>query len=241
MVSFYNPSGGLPYHFKAFRYGHSLWYDFRFQLRDWLNDFKPQSEQLLLFGPSAGYFLPDPLLHHFQEIIVFDPDPTARLLFKWQHSKISITKWIHEDRLSHWENGKCSSEPFEKTLKVYPNAAILFCNVLGQIPLIHREEIKAHETEFAQWQKDVTTLLLKREFASFHDMYSGSKKFLLPKPGAVIKPGEQARFYFDEKAAGNNFTLTDHLTNGLFQNLPRRYFVWSVTPKQHHLIECVRV
>ncbi|MGE3974180.1 MAG: hypothetical protein AB7F59_06615 [Bdellovibrionales bacterium] len=244
MLSFYNLSGGLPYHFKALRYSHSLWYNFRYQLKDWLNDWRPQADQLILVGPSAGYFLPDTFLSQFREIIVLDPDPTARILFKYQHPAISIKEWIHEDLLCHWKNGVCDWEPFAKTLERFPHAAILFCNVLGQMPLIYKDKIKKHETAFSQWQKKIVETLKHREFASFHDLYSGKKKFLLPQPGALIPPQQQARFYFNEKDSllkkEETFSLTDHLTQGLFTHLPRRYFVWSITPKQHHLIECVQ-
>jgi hypothetical protein len=244
MLSFYNLSGGLPYHYKAFRYSHSLWYPFRYMVRDWLNDFRPKSRKLLLIGPSAGYFLPDPFLTQFDEITSLDPDPLAPHLFKRRHPDIRVNQWIFEDRLAHWTQGECKIDLFSKTLEENPDAALLFCNVLGQLPLLYAAEIKKNERSFAKWQSDLSKLLKGREFASFHDLYSGKKKFLLPKPGAVILPGQQARFYFDEKQTRlkkeETFSLTDHLTQGLFADRPRRYFVWSVTPKQHHLIECVR-
>jgi hypothetical protein len=244
MLSFYNLSGGLPYHYKAFRYSKGLWYDFRYQIRDWLNDWQPLSDRLILIGPSAGYFLPDAFLLRFSEILVLDPDPTARFLFRVQHPKIKIKRWIGEDLLCDWSSTDGQWRRFKDFLDLHPNAALLFCNVLGQLPLIYKDHVKKNETSFLSWQKQMISLLSKREFASFHDLYSGKKKFLLPQPGAMIGVGQQPRFYFDEKQfvfqKESHFSLTDHLTQGLFSHLKRQYFVWSVTPKQHHLIECVK-
>ena len=61
-----SPTGGLIYHWRAWRYRRSLWRPFIEPLAIWLADWTPAERALLLVGPSAGYCLPAALLERFE-------------------------------------------------------------------------------------------------------------------------------------------------------------------------------
>jgi hypothetical protein len=73
-----HPSGGLVYHWRAWRWRRTPWAPFHDQVRRWLTDWRPEAGQLVLVGPSGGYALSSQFLERFRKITVLEPDDLAR-------------------------------------------------------------------------------------------------------------------------------------------------------------------
>jgi hypothetical protein len=203
------PTGGLTYHYRALRYK-KLWQPFCDQVERWLSEWSPQKNQLVLIGPSAGYTLPREFLATFNQLIIVDPDPAAFLLFQSRFTLPAV--WLREDFFGLAAK-VASPAKINELFARFPQAAFLFCNILGQVPVILRERKYA---QIEEYMRDLGTELRAAQsrvsMASYHDRYSQTKK----TPGEII----------------------DHLTGELFRDLPgRKEFPWQLTPQIEHQVE----
>ena len=134
-----SPSGGLFYHGRALRMRNELWLPFRTQLRTWIEawNITDKNRPLILVGPSAGWCLPIQWILNFSEVLIVEPDPLARKIFRWRLSqrKPSLTPQILPNDFFF-----SPQDPWNLSrLNVFfakanaANAALLFCNVLGQL------------------------------------------------------------------------------------------------------------
>jgi hypothetical protein len=207
----FNPAGGLTYHFRALRYK-KLWRPFCEQVERWLNDWSPQRSQLILIGPSAGYTLPRDFLARFQSLVVVDPDPAAFMFFQSRFLMPAV--WVRDDFFA------LESRQPQKIRELFSrfaggSAAFLFCNILGQLPVLLREQ--GHGDEVETYMRDLGKELREAArsgvaMASYHDRYSQSKK----RPGEII----------------------DHLTGDLFAGASGlKEFPWQLTPALEHHVE----
>lgn len=221
------PAGGLLYHWRALLYNGILWRPFRRQVAEWLKDWALDRELLVLVGPSAGYTLPREFVARFRRVVVIEPDPSAFLIF--QARFLLPVDWQREDFFDL--NAKDPSpEYLSELFGRYPTAAFLFCNVLGQLPVILRENARHRIQEKSKRAADITVFVeayMKRlsavfrearakrpdlKIASYHDRYSRNLK----RPNEVI----------------------DHLTGVLFEREPqRKEFPWKLTPQIEHQVE----
>jgi hypothetical protein len=220
-----NPAGGLSYHLKALRFS-SDWTNFRSDTQRWLEGWGVPKKEIILIGPSAGYILPAQWLSSFETLSGIEPDPIARLLFRARFSKVQWLKhkWFKVDYSS--KSALFPLKEFEKLCHEHPRSPILFCNILGQLPVLYRDEIRNHPHAFEIWKKDFAGILRGRTFASFHDIFSSDKDFVLLGSDR-------------EWAAGSN--VVDHQTSDLFSSFNDRcYFKWPLTNNSFHLIEAVR-
>ena len=238
MVGWLSPAGGAVYHLRALRFGRLLWTPFQRALADWLDDWNPGSDRLLLVGPSAGYCLRDRFLARFRDVLVLEPDPVARWLLARRLAGMPRVHTRADDLLvgGLLDAGRDLAD----LLDAEPARAVLFCNVLGQVPFLLPDDA------FAPWadafRARVVPALAGRGWASFHDRLSGP---LAPafgdeprSPAALDDDALLARFYAH---ASTSVELVDHLTSGLWSPaLPRRYFSWELSPGRFHLIEGVR-
>jgi hypothetical protein len=224
-MGLFNPAGGLSYHLKALRY-YRNWTNFRSDLQRWLEGWGISKEEIFLIGPSAGYTLPPPWLNTFKSRTAIEPDPIARLAFSQRFGKTNwlTTKWFKVDYASL--SGFFSLKEFEKLCHEHPKAPFLFCNILGQLPVLYRNEVRNNPTAFESWKRDFAELLRERTFASYHDIFSSDRDFVLLGSDR-------------EWAGGSN--IVDHQTSDLFSSFSDRcYFKWPLTPQKYHLIEGVR-
>jgi len=219
---FLNSAGGLSYHWRAFKYAHSLWRDTRQQLKNWLEDWDIEYDEILLIGPSAGYTLPTEWLARFKTKWAIEPDPVARTLFEHRFGK---TKWVN--RPLYPENH------LSRLVAEFKDSPILFCNILGQVPLLYRRQILKEPQSFESWKTSLQTNLQKRFFASYHDLYSSQQDFevMAHETSADLNFGSLARWPMGAE-------IIDHQISDLFKNFPHRRFIkWSLTPRHHHLLE----
>lgn len=234
-----NPAGGLRYHLRAYRNSDELWAPFRAGVGEWLEKtWAPRRDTLVIFGPSGGYCMNWHWLKRFQRIVAVDPDPLARWIFNRRMRRSGVyaqLKWVPENLFANGPGG------FRKLLEAEPGAAILFSNLIGQLPLV------LSDGDLASFRAELGILLRDRSWASFHDRLSGTLEPRI-QDGSVFpaRPSESElieRFFRASVRGGeapSALELLDHGTEQFFPaEMERRYFSWEIDPGQFHLIEGV--
>ncbi len=207
-------SGGLHYHFKALRYK-SQWQDFRHSLNAFLKTWNPQSKKLTIVGPSGGYCLETEFLNKFQSVSCYDLDPLAKWFFSFNHK--TKTQWFVKDFFKHMhEDHQC----------------LLFSNLLGQIPAtMNSSEIEAHNELLKKYLKH-------KSWASFHDVYSWYTQDQQIKELQAPDPNTDLNTYLKSSLKPHSEVI-DHQTQDISNwSQHKSYFLWPLTPKRTHLIEC---
>lgn len=214
-----NPAGGLTYHWRAMR-GQHLWRDYRGQIGQFLRDWNPPQTKLLLVGPSAGYSLPRTWLGSFPSLVGLEVDPLAKRLFASRHH-------VHP----HWLATPWTPDlaGIEAALRQYEDAAVLFCNFLGQLPALY-PDLNLEATH-----KRLRELLRGRSWASYHDRLSGQAVLPFVSAHYSIAP-PNAELASDFELTG---TWMDHETHTFSAGLPVEVFPWQLTQETCHLIEAV--
>ena len=223
----WRPSGGLRWHLRAWR--HRRIHDpFRRDIGRFLQSWNHGSKELLVVGPSAGWFLPQSFLLRFSRLVLIDLDTSAPIFFRLRHGRALRqcgvdTDWIQEDFV----------ECLPRLLAVSRDPAVLFCNVLGQLAL-ERTDADARLAE-------LPAMLTEHRWASFHDRFSARVPVEAP-------PGEQAftsHIPMDGdmlQKLGYSGEWCDHGTGGI---LPagslKCYLPWRIDPRRLHWIEAGKV
>ena len=228
-MSWFSRSGGIIYHLRAIRYARALWRSHQEQVENFLKAWNPKSRTLILIGPSAAYSLPTEFLKQFEAITAYEPDPVARFLFNQRWSEIDAAPpvhWIpHEFNPGAILNGR--AEP------LFTEGAILFCNVLGQIEI----------SDLTAYRKNLMQILKGREWASYHDGFSGSGVRFTPLRSQAIKATEQEVRPWTEATNSNaRIEINQHQAFELFpadENAKFYYWEWRLSSKRAHLIEGV--
>lgn len=211
-------SGGLGYHLRALRYRQTLWAPFRATLAGWIERWQPPCRRLLVVGPSAGHTLPEGLFARFDEVIALEPDPLARLILRRRQAGAPL----------RFESFDCLStnEGLAALRDRFGGAAVLFCNVLGQVDC----------PDPAGWRVSLAARLGGCHWASWHDVVSSRRPPRHLAARQVNAPEELeatlARFW-----GGGEVSLVDHRTFRLAGLEPHAYAIWPLTPRDYHLIE----
>jgi len=219
----WHDSGGLSYHWRALRYRKTLWAPFISQASAWLDSWQPPEEELVIVGPSAGYTLPAQWLARFRRISILEPDPLAR--------------WLLARRLPSTPIQSCNMDCFAtadgpaQLRGFFPDSAILFSNVIGQII----------DDTSGPWKHSLLESMQGISWASYHDVISTAIKpaRTMPIMGAHGTPLEDILGCFWN---GGELPLHDHGCYGLIPG-DTAYAIWSITPDQHHLVgwNCITV
>ncbi len=229
------PSGGLWYHATAIRRRHNLWSPYLENVKRWLlHDWQPRTKELVIFGSSAGWSIPQDFLNRFDRIICVEPDPLARWIFT-RRFKCRHLEMRSENDLLPWFTP--DPQRFSDFLASVPNAAVLFSNLLGQIPLLLKGEALSDSSQ-ARAQKMFIEDLKGRSWASYHDLISckedsriQSTKFFSKLP-TVTELGEM---YFPDGA-----TIIDHDTTWISNDRSTSCAVWQIRPRQSHVVAFVQ-
>lgn len=220
-----HPSGGLPYHLRAWRWRRTLWAPFHQGVEEWLADWRPASRHLVLVGPSGGYALTPEFLAGFQRWTVLEPDPLARRLLRRRFPGVAL-----EFADSSWLPGAAGLRRLAAT---WPRAAFLFCNLLGQAL-----QGEAGPASRRDWLAGLAPALAGREWASWHDLASTARppdrQPVLTFPRALPLDEVLARYW-----QGGVLEVVDHDTAGLCPDQPRRTAIWRLAPGSWHLVEWV--
>lgn len=216
------PSGGLFYHLRAWRYRRGLWMPFHHHVLRWLTDWRPSAEHLVLLGPSGGYALSSQFLARFGRITVIEPDPLAHLILR---------RRFPATRFDFATAAIATASGLNDLVERYPQAAFLFCNLLGQ------ELVGAPpDFECQAWLHALESILGNRAWASWHELVSTAQspaRFeLVSRPGAEPLEVVCAQFW-----PGGELELHDHGCTGLCPTQTHQYAIWSLTPHNFHLIE----
>lgn len=215
----WRPSGGLAWHWRAWR-GAQRHRPFRLAVESWLAGWSPPCARLILVGPSAGWTLPGVWLSQFQEILAIDLDPLAPWLFALNHPvRRTELRWLRGDLVTE----------LPRHLRAWPDAAVLFCNVLGQLA-VERED---HELVLAELPR----MLRRHHWASFHDCYTGDVS--RQEFESLVPFRLQRRMSADDlQRLGLGGEWRDHGTGQLFPaQHSRAYFPWWILEDKLHWIE----
>lgn len=235
LAALVNPAGGLAYHLRAVRYRDGLWRPLRDALATWLSEWRPTERHLILVGPSAGYTLPMTWLGQFERLTALEPDPLAMWLFRRR-----IKRDTNSVPLTLLSDDHLVDDParFVSLAKAHPDAAILFCNVVGQL----RHLIDSNDDcRLAAVKQAVRSAIEGRSWATYHDRVSGAARPKIADTGLRVSQRltdeELSALYV---ATDTQVTLFDHATDGVFPaQLPHSYFAWQLTPGYVHLVEGV--
>ena len=223
LTGLFHPSGGLIYHWRAWRWRRTLWAPFHDQVRRWLTDWRPACTHLVLVGPSGGYALSRQFLERFERITVLEPDPLARRILAWRFP----------GRPFNWRasGGLARPDGFHWLAARFPDGAFLFCNLLGQDLLG-----APHDFDRSAWLARLEPGLSGHAWASWHDLASTvrppDRQAVLSLAAAQPLDATLAHFWH-----GGELSIYDHLTAGLCPASPRQVAVWQLAPNRHHLIE----
>lgn len=209
-------SGGLGYHWRAWRYRLRLWQPFIAQIGEWQRDWRPPCDTLVLVGPSAGYALDARLLQSFARCVMLEPDPLARRLLR---RRFRALDW-HRDDIDVFADGGLAT-----LRRRHPTAAILFCNVIGQA-------LDAAET--ARWRDIQCAALHAHHWASWHDVFSSSAAPTRLPSTDDATTAVDAAVVAARAWARQGCEVVDH---GTFGWLPgARHALWHLAPDQWHVI-----
>lgn len=216
-------SGGLQWHLRALRY-QRLHDPFRHAVGAFLQAWNPGASHLIIVGPSAGWFLPRPFLHPFSRLTLIDLDTSAPFFFTLRHGRRLRRRgveleWLHTDFVSS----------LPQLLSTHRRAAVLFCNVLGQLGL-ERDDYEERLLQLPKW-------LAGRSWASFHDRYSASMATdEMPDSSPFTSREPMDEVMLQRLGCGGEWT--DHGTGGVLPDgMLRHYFPWRITPRRFHWIE----
>ncbi|MGE0763348.1 MAG: hypothetical protein AB7N80_08720 [Bdellovibrionales bacterium] len=233
-MNLFGTTGGLAYHYKAWRYRQQLWDSHRQGTSAWLKSWQPHSRHLVLIGPSAGYSLPRAFLEQFDRLTATDPDILSSRLFQVRFKGLTVN-WARQNYFSQ-KQGLLWPEGLFHLREEHPDAAFLFCNFLGQLPLLSRHFDSQRESWLKHWQ----IFQQNSEWASFHDLWSTDQGLPPASLWANASPdlAASARHFVPADFKG---TVRDHMTRDLFRDsCPRAQWLWHLTPNQTHCIEGVR-
>ncbi len=231
-----SPSGGIVYHLRAARFRAGSWAPFRERLAAWLDEQLLGAPELVLVGPNAGHCLPMAALARYPKLTALEPEWLAARLLRLRLQKVDV---VARDLLvGPLLDGSSGLDDY---LAQKPYAAVLFCNVLGQLQFGLNDEQQARlESEF---RRRFVPALARRPWASFHDRWSfdlGPDEARPLELAFAQKPSdlELGQAWFGSEGAP--LSALDHGTSELFPpELPRHYFGWQLTPSAFHLVEGV--
>lgn len=164
MMRLFSPTGGLIYHLRALRFKNSAWAPFRQKVSQFLDTWDPPEKKLLILGPSGGHTLPTDFLERFCEVVLSDPDPLAKPIFRRTHPNVRTT-WLKDDLI--FSGGMYHERSLKNYLAEAPNTAVLFSNLLGQLPLVN-DDLDAMKA----WWQELQPALGMHSWASYHDLFS---------------------------------------------------------------------
>jgi len=238
-----NPSGGLFWHWHAWRH-QAQWTDTCKDIALWLGEMPKspsKSDELLILGASAGWMMPSNWLQGFARVTTFDLDRWAAPLFRRRHGAAlrasgTALQCHTTDALTE----------LDTVLQTHPRALVLFDNVLGQLRF-HTPAVDEASARIAH----IAKRLRGRRWGSVHDAFSGRS---LRRPGAqwpAMQRSLQAARTSEGKAAERAVALgrfshqlqaqgewLDHLTDQIFPvGTPVHHIAWPYRPGYCHWLQ----
>jgi len=214
----------------------------------WLAAWEPPETSLVLVGPSGGHCLDPAFLARFERVTAVDIDPFAPWVFRWRMRRVlragrPSLDWDARDRLSPGPRG-FDLAPLRALVGEHPGAAVLFCNLLGQLPILGEDRARdddSPEGSYERWLRGLPDVMAGRSWASFHDRLSGPvrpRDVDGSRPVAWSPAEELVRRHYP-LTDDPSLALFDHRTGGLRPDVPRWQWVWDLAPGAFHLVEAM--
>ena len=214
-------AGGVRYHLRALCHRRRRWRAFRDTVATWFAAWRPPCQRLVLVGPSAGHTLPLAQMHGFSEIVALEPDPVARRWLAWRAHHLPL----HFDAIDVLSG----ATPLRPLRTAFPDAAVLFCNVLGQVA----------PAGGGRWHERLADSLAGHHWASYHDVISTDVR-PLAGAGPMFCDARRLETVLERFWPGGQLALVDHETFRLAgPSQPADYALWPLGPDRWHLIEWV--
>ncbi|MBL8684937.1 MAG: hypothetical protein JNK05_37520 [Myxococcales bacterium] len=255
MTAGLDPTGGLRYHLRARRYRTTLWAPFARAVSRWLATWNPPERELLLVGPSGGYCLDLVWLSRFERVTVLEIDPLARWIFArrvkraFEAAKLAPPS-LAFDRRDHLSPraGRFVIEPLRALLEEHTQSSVLFCNILGQLPLLGPDPPEQlpdppPEGSYERWLAQLVEALEGHSWASFHDRLSGT---IRPRAelSLDLSPWRSSEALVADlyaETTDETAVLEDHRTSALAPKVPRAQMLWQLDRGVFHLIEALSI
>jgi len=156
-------TGGLRWHWRALA-SRRRWAGTQQAIARWLDSCPVAgAERLLLVGASAGWMMSSGWLARFREIEAFGLDPLASPLFALRHG------WTLRAGQTRWRfHRQDAFEDLEIILARWPQAIVLFDNVLGQLRYRYQDG-----ESLERRLSGLSARLEGRLWGSIHDWLSG--------------------------------------------------------------------
>jgi hypothetical protein len=250
VTAWLNATGGLRYHLRAWRYRRTLWAPFVRAVSRWLGDWRPAERSLVLVGPSGGYCIDLQFIRRFDNVTVVELDPIARWIFARRargplDGARTRLAFDSSDYLSPID-GRFSLEGLRALCERYPSHAVLFCNVLGQLPLLGPDPDEDNTRVdfvggFEWWLRALPEALADRSWASFHDRLSGAVRpsRVLDEGAVAWRSSEALVEALYPQTDRDEDVLNDHRTSELAVDRARVEMLWEIVPSVFHLVEAV--
>lgn len=211
-------SGGLVWHWRAWRH-RARWQTFLRTTSAWMHGWQAPRDKLLIVGPSAGYTLDAGFLASWREVHALEPDPLARALLRRRFPRI---RWQF-DTLDI-----CAPHGFAALAQSYPDSAILFSNLLGQV--MPREDLR--------WQDELRAALGHHHWASYHDVISTTRAPDRPTTNASQDNPSNLEALLERFWSGGEIELVDHASFKLGgEEAAHDWALWELRPGHYHLVE----
>jgi hypothetical protein len=240
-------SGGWLWHWRAWQ-AQVRWDATSQQIARWLGGVSPGSTELLLIGASGGWMMSSAWLQRFRCVRAFDLDRWSAPVFRHRHGAA-----LQQSRTTLVYQQLDALRYLPQLLRTYPEAFVLFDNVLGQLRFVSNR-LDAAEAQLHA----ITRLLRGREWASVHDAYSGRVGAATLAQGTTpilgplqtVRPrsvaGAMPQFSAAERQwcaqIGVQGAWLDHLTAGVFPaGTPIQHMAWPFSRDYRHWLQAAWV
>lgn len=237
-----HPSGGLFYHLRAIPYRYTIWGSYLNSVEKLWKCFTENAEieTLVLVGPSAGYAWAENFLSFSQQselknILVFDPDPLAKVTFEFLHPIPTGVQfqWYKENFFTEESWGRFSWNT---------KTAVVFCGVLSQLEFSSNPPSDRQLGHLEAKLRDISWL-------SWHDRFLGSHvtarcseiSFFNQRPGKVPSVMNYDLVSEDVLRTKSREVSVEEwdLESFCFLQIANHYalFSWDFTPTEWHGME----
>ena len=202
----------------------------------------------MLIGASGGWMTSSAWLQRFRCVRAFDLDRWSAPVFRHRHGAA-----LQQSRTTLVYQQLDALRYLPQLLRTYPEAFVLFDNVLGQLRFVSNR-LDAAEAQLHA----ITRLLRGREWASVHDAYSGRVGAATLAQGTTpilgplqtVRPrsvaGALPQFSTAERQwcaqMGVQGAWLDHLTAGVFPaGTPIQHMAWPFSRDYRHWLQAAWV